>query len=275
MTDPAKPIGLRRSDGLSRAIERFEHSKQVVEAEGAPPEETALFEIGDAFYRCRFDLPPRSLSSYGAQVAAAALDFPVLQSVSASFDLLDLQLKLYDGAVQSWETLLQHYPQTKLRPLTLYRLGWAYRNVVSTNFPRKKPNEAFDLLIKDYPASPLAELAKKAKIIPWKSHDTATNLSIVPGLGQMYTGEYLNGSIRLGIGLGAGAMILVPVFIAADRGQEDLQWNRDWPLLLTGLGGLILISVDYSLAYTDALRAVTEYNEKRQAQFERNHPEAP
>lgn len=262
------------TDKLTRSSERFERSLHLADAVGAPPEETALFDLGTAFYDCHFDLPPRSWSSYATQAAAAALDFPALQSVAASLDLEDLELKLYDGSVQVWETLLKLHPQTKLRPLTLYRLGWAYRNVISSNFPREEPDEAFDLLIKDYPASPLAELAKDAKTIPWKSHDTATTLSIVPGLGQMYAGEYLNGSIRLGIGLGAATMVLGPSIIALNRGK-DLEWKHDWPLLLLGLGGLMLLSVDYSLAYTDAQRAVTEFNEAQQEQFESQHAEAP
>lgn len=245
----------------------------VDKAQPADPERW-MFMQAEAFYRYRFDPPPRNLGGYVAQAAAAALDFPALQAVAASLDLFDLRLKMNDGAVQIWETLLERYPRSPLRALVLYRLGWAYRNRISSGFPREEPEEALDQLVREQPGSPLVPLALEARNVPWKSQDTATGLSIVPGLGQIYAGEHANGAVRVAIGLAAAAMILVPSYIAWQR-RADLTWQRDWPLLAVGLGGLVVLSIDYTMAYSDALRAVMQWNEREEARFEDRHPEAP
>ena len=208
------------------------------------------------------------------QAAAVAFDFPALQAVAGSLDLIDLRLKTSDGAVHLWETLLDHHPQTELRPLTLYRLGWAYRSSGATGFPREAGDEAFAELIAIYPNSRFSPLAAQARSSPWKSKDTATGLSIVPGLGQMYVGEHMSGTIRLAVALAAVALIAVPVYIGYQR-RDDLSWGRDWPLVVTGLGGIILLSIDYTTAYQDALRGVVEWNERAEASFEKQHADAP
>jgi hypothetical protein len=41
------------------------------------------------------------------------------------------------------------------------------------------------------------------------------------------------------------------------------------------VGGLILFSVDHTLAYQDALRAVMQYNEREERAFEDQHTDAP
>ena len=61
----------------------------------------------------------------------------------------------------------------------------------------------------------------------------------------------------------------------ASRGRHDLSWDRDWPLLATGLGGIILLSIDYTTAYQDALRGVVQFNERQEAEFIRRQPDAP
>ena len=117
-------------------------------------------------------------------------------------------------------------------------------------------------------------MAREAKTVEWKSKDAATAYSVVPGLGQMYVGEHASGSLRLAIALAAVAMIATPVYIGYQR-RNDLAWGRDWPLLAIGLGGLVLLSIDYTTAYQDALRGVVEWNERAESEFERAHPEAP
>jgi len=131
----------------------------LIDQEQPPPAERWLFLQAESYYRYRFEFPPRSALSYVAQAAAATTDFPAFQALAGSLDLLDLRLKSYDGAVQMWETLLARYPQSRLRPLTLYRLGWAYRSSGVAGFPRGSGDEAFDLLVKEGPGSPLALLA--------------------------------------------------------------------------------------------------------------------
>jgi hypothetical protein len=69
-------------------------------------------------------------------------------------------------------------------------------------------------------------------------------------------------------------MVAVPAVEAYNR-QQDLNWNRDWPLLLTGLAGLVVLNVDYTQAYQDAMKGVVEFNESAADEFERAHPEAP
>ena len=61
----------------------------------------------------------------------------------------------------------------------------------------------------------------------------ASRGSIVPGGGQLYAGEVANGLVRLLIAVGAAAAVLVPLGVAWQR-REDLTWQRDWSLLLSG-----------------------------------------
>ena len=256
------------------ALARFERTERAVSqvAPGAP--ESPLFMMAEGLYRYRLEFPKRSLGVYFAQAAAVAIELPALQSIAGSLDLFQLRLKTSDGAVQLWETLLLWYPRSALRPFTLYRLGWAYRNTSVGGLPRQSGDEAFDELIRDFPRSPLSSLARDAKNAPWKSTDAATAWSLIPGVGQMYVGEYGNGSARLAVGLTSVAMILVPGVIGFGR-RDDLSWGHDWPLLATAVGGLILLSVNYSLAYEDAIRGVVEFNEREQQRFDLGHPEAP
>jgi len=129
-------------------------------------------------------------------------------------------------------------------------------------------------LIKEQPSSSLGTLAGEAKKVPWKSKNKASNWSLIPGAGQLYVGETGNGLTRLGIALVAATAIIVPIVVASQRGG-DLNWNRDWPLLATGLGGLIVLSFDYTSSYEDAMRGVVQYNERAEKQFNSAHIEAP
>ncbi len=228
----------------------------------------------EGFYRYRFEFPRRSFGVHLAQIAAVTVELPALQALAGSLDLVDLRLKMSDAAVQLWETLLLEHPGTTLRPLTLYRLGWAYRSVGVSGFPRESGDEAFDVVAREQPGTPLAALALDAKRSPWKSKDTATGWSILPGLGQMYVGEYANGGARLAIALAAMAMIITPIAVAYSR-RDDLSWGRDWPLLATGLGGLIVLSIDYTLAYQDVMRGVVQFNERAESAFASAHPDGP
>jgi hypothetical protein len=268
---------IRKSDETyARALSRQARARAQIEASGASATETQMCLQGEALYQYRFNLPARNAGSYLVQAAAVALELPVLQAFASSLDLFDLRLRTNDGAIQIWESMLAHYPSTPLRPLTLYRLGWAYRSRITPGFPREGPNDAFDLLIREHPTSPLVPLATSAKAVPWKSQETATNLTIFPGLGQIYAGEKLNGATRLAIAVVAGAMIFTPAIIGYSRWRNDeLTWRNDWPLLATAVAGLIVFSIDYTLAYQDALRAVMSYNEREERQFEDRHPDAP
>jgi hypothetical protein len=74
--------------------------------------------------------------------------------------------------------------------------------------------------------------------------------------------------------LASAALVAVPALVAYHR-RDDLSWGRDWPLLTTGVGGLVLLSLEYTSAYQDALRGVVEFNERVEGAFEERHPEAP
>lgn len=267
---------IRREDSsFQNAQQRLARTAEAVETTKAPAGERLLFLQAEALYRYRFEPPPRTAGSYVAQAAAVTFDFPALQALAGSLDLIDLRLKTYDGAVHLWETLLTHAPRTVLRPLALYRLGWAYRSSGATGFPRQSGDDAFDALIAESPTSPLASLAREARaVVVWKSKDAATGYSILPGLGQMYVSEHLSGAIRMAVAVAAVALIAVPAYIGYRR-REDLAWHRDWPLLATGLGGVVLLSIDYTTAYQDALRGVIEWNERAEAEFEQRNPESP
>jgi hypothetical protein len=256
-----------------RAEARLEKTVARVEALAPPPGERALFMQAEGFYRYRFT-PSRGAFTYAAEITAILIELPALQSLAGSLDLLDLRLRANDASVQLWETLLALHPTTVLRPLTLYRLGWAYRNSAATGMPRESGDEAFDALAAEAKGTPLARLALEAKAVPWKSKDTAAAWSVVPGLGQFYVGEKLSGSIRLVVALAAAAAIVIPIYVGYQR-RDDLTWSHDWPLLAAGLGGLFVLSADYTTAYEDAMRGVVLFNERTEAAFEDAHPDAP
>jgi hypothetical protein len=46
-------------------------------------------------------------------------------------------------------------------------------------------------------------------------------------------------------------------------------------LLAASIGGLAVLSFDYTTSYQDAMRGVIEWNERAQAAFEDAHPDAP
>jgi len=256
-----------------RAIEHFKRTRQAVTASLAPEDDQAIFLQAEGLFRYRFAPPGRSVGSYLAQITASIIDLPVLDSLAGSLDLDLLRLRASDGAVQLWESLLARNPSTPLRPLALYRLGWAYRNLIASDFPGTS-EQAFDEITSKYHDSPVAPFAAEARKVAWKSQASATAWSIIPGLGQMYVGEYGNGTIRLTIGLAAVAMIVVPSAIAYQR-RNDLSWHNDWPLILTGVAGVTILTSDYSSSYQDAQRAVLEFNERHEAEFENSHPAAP
>ncbi|MGH8539273.1 MAG: tetratricopeptide repeat protein [Stenotrophobium sp.] len=254
---------------FTKAQEQLERTTNEVNALKPPPPERDLFLQAEGFYRYRFEPQPRGAGSYAAEAAAAITDFPAFQSLAGSLDMLDLRYRAPDSAVQLWETLLERYPRTALRPLTLYRLGWAYRNAGANGLPRQSPNSAFDDLIKEQPASPLAELALESKSVPWKSKKTAASYSLIPGLWQMYVGETHNGLVRLGIAALALAAIAVPAYAASHHGSNN------FGLIATGFGGLVVLSFDHTSSYEDAIRGVVQWNERAESEFNRTHPSAP
>jgi hypothetical protein len=80
--------------------------------------------------------------------------------------------------------------------------------------------------------------------------------------------------VRLLIAVASAAMVIYPAVVAFGR-RSELEWQSDWPLLGLGLGGLIILSIDYTLAYQDALRSVIQFNESAESRFEDEHPDAP
>jgi len=256
------------------AQQRLERTVKIVDELNTPPLERNLFLQGESFYRYRFEPSSTGLAPYLAEGAAVITDFPAFQSLAGSLQLVDLRYRAYDSAIQLWETLLARYPTTNLKSLTLYRLGWAYRNAGASGLPRDSPDSAFDQLIKEDPNSSLAALAQEATSVPWKSKATATTRSLIPGLGQIYVGETGSGLVRLGVAAVALAAVIVPIYVAVQRGS-DLAWNHDWPLLATGIGGAIVLSFDFTSSYEDAIRGVVLWNERSEAEFNRRHPEAP
>lgn len=259
---------------FARAQHRLGSTATRVDALGAPPDERTLFMQAEAFYQYRYVLPSRGTLSSVGELAAAATDFPVLQAFAGSLDLMDLRLRSTNSAIQLWETLLAQKPKTALRPLALYRLGWAYPNSDVLGLPRQSGREAFAALIAESPNTPLADLAREAETVPMKTKGTAAAWSVVPGLGQFYVGRPLSGTVRLGVALAGLAAVVIPAVVAYDR-RAELTWRHDWPLLAASVGGLLVLSFDYTASYEDAMRGVVEWNERAQATFEDQHPAAP
>lgn len=259
---------------FSESRRRLQRTITYVDKSEASPEEQALFLQAESFYRYRFEPPARSNMSYIAEIAAAATDFPALQSFAGSLSLLDMRLRSSDSAVQLWETFLLEYPHSNLKALTLYRLGWAYRYTGAQGLPRKSSDEPFDELIKEKPGTMMATVAAAAKVVPWKSKSIASSRSLLPGSGQIYVGETNNGIVRLIVAAIAAAAIIYPISIASKRDRES-NWSQDAPLLALGLSGLIVLSVDYTTSYEDAMRGVVQWNEKKETEFNLQHPDAP
>jgi hypothetical protein len=259
---------------FARAERRLETAAAAVDALAPPATERAMFLQAEGFYRYRFTPPRRGALSYVAEVAAAVTDFPAFQSLAGSLDLVDLRLRSSDSAIQLWESLLANRPTTVLRPLTLYRLGWAYRDSSAAGLPRASGDEAWAVLAAEAPGTRFAALAVAAKAVPAKSKSTAAGWSAIPGAGELYVGDHGGGAIHLSLGLASLAAIGVPVALAYDR-RADLTWRRDWPLVAASFVGLIGLSIDYTVSYEGAMRGVVEWNERAEAAFEDAHPDAP
>jgi TM2 domain-containing membrane protein YozV len=267
LIEPQDPTFARQQD-------RMQHTAELIEQSSAPAREKVLFLQAEGFFRYRFVERSQDAASSLASGAAAITDLPVLQSFANSLDLQDLRLRSADVATQLWETLLARHPRSTLRPLALYRLGWSYRNASVPGLPRRGPSDPLDALIREQPLLPITSFAREAKAVPWKSKDIAARWSVVPGLGQFYVGEPLNGAIRLAVALAATAAVVIPLVIAAQRTSE-LTWSDDWPLLVSGVGGLIVLSFDYTISFEDAMRGVVEWNERAETVFEASHPDVP
>ena len=261
---------IRQDDQVfSKAQQQLQRTKIIVDELKPEPSERSLFLQAEGFYRYRFLPPGESDAKYLAEAASAITDFPGFQSLAGSLDLEDLRFRAPDSAVQLWETLLELYPHTKLRPLTLYRLGWAYRNVGVQGLPRSSPDDAFNELIREQPNSLLSAFAKEAKTVPWKSKETAAVRSLIPGFGQMYLGETRNGLIRLGIAAAALIAVAAPVYAAAHSGHNS---SLD---VAVGIGGLIVLSFDFTSSYEDAMHGVVRWNERAESKFNLANPSAP
>jgi hypothetical protein len=258
---------------FQEAQKRLEHTSAQVDASTASKNEKSFFMQAEAINQYRFDFKSRGGMAFFAEAAAAITDFPAFQSLAGSFDLMDLRVRAADASVQLWETFLLRYPKTPLRSLTLYHLGWAYRSTSASGLPRESSDDAFDALIHDEPNSDLAKFSIQAKATPWKSKDSAATRSLLPGLGQLYVGETESGIIRLAVAALAATAIAIPAYVAYRR--DNLSWSHDWPLLALGVGGLVVLSFDYTSSYEDAMRGVVQYNERIENDFNRTHPNAP
>lgn len=258
------PSPLIRPDDADflRAQDRLAASQKRALDLAGPGPESALFLQAESIYRDRFTLRLHGTGSYVAQAAAAAIDFGPLSVLAAGNGMADFRLMGYDGAAQLYEAQLTRYPAGKLAPLAQYRLGWAYRSV-SLDWPRNS-EQSFTVAGK----AGLA-LATQALKVPWKSQETAVTLSILPGLGQIYTGETANGLFRMVLAAAFATLAIVPTVVAVRN--HDASWQR----VALATAGLVGLQVVYTTAYQDAQRAALEFNEREEAKFEDAHPDAP
>jgi hypothetical protein len=256
-------------NAFSKAQTHLQHIEKVVNKLAPSDSESSLFLQAEGFYQYRFTPPKKSNAKYLAEAASAITDFPGFQSLAGSLDMEDLRFRAPDSAVQLWETLLKQHPHTTLKPLTLYRLGWAYRNVGAQGLPRTSPNDAFNQLIKEEPNSKWGKLAKNAKKVPYKTKEEAGFRSLIPGMGQMYLGETQSGFTRLGIAIAGLIAVAVPVYAATHGNHNSLASTA------IGLGGLIVLSFDFTDSYEDAIHGVVRWNERAESEFQRRYPTAP
>lgn len=254
------------------AQSRLERTAAFVEASGAPTNERAAFMQAEGFFRYRYAMN-RSGKALSAEALASATDLPMFQSAAGSLDLQAMRVEGADAATQLWEGFLRRYPNSELKALTKYRLGWSYRSVGIEGLPGSTENAFADLVNCETP-EPIRSAAIAARTYPWKSKGTASTLSLIPGAGQLYLGETASGIVRLAVAAVSAAAVIVPAVIGAERGS-DLTWRHDWPLLLSSGLGVIVLSLDYTLSYEDALRGVIRFNERQELRFEQSHPDVP
>ena len=258
---------IRPDDAEFRAAQqRLAATEPRIRAEAASPEEAALFLQAESFYEYRWSLHLHDSRSYALQTVAAALDFGPFSALASGNGVSDLRLAAYDGAAQLYEAFLARYPQSRLAPLSMWRLGWSYRAAQSEGFPRSDEQAFAELVKRNDALSPLAAEALKA---PSRSQDTAIALSILPGLGQIYCGETLNGIVRMVLAAGFATLMTAPLVVAAR--QNSLGWQRiAWSTL-----GFVGLQVVYTTSYQDAQRAALEFDEREEAAFMAAHPAAP
>jgi len=261
---------IHRDDAtFAKAQAHFQDIKKVVDNMNLPASESNLFLQAEGFYQYRFTPAKKSNVKYLAEAASAMTDFPGFQALAGSLDVEDLRFRSSDSAIQLWETLLQDHPNTLLKPLTLYQLGWAYRNAGAQGFPRSSPNEAFDELIQDQPHSNLAMLARDAKKVPYKTKEQARFRSLIPGMGQIYLDEPQSGFSRLGVMVAGLIAMAVPLYNAKLGKKQSLS------TLAMGFGGLVMLSFNFTNASEDAIHGVIRWNERAESEFQRQHPTAP
>ncbi len=255
----AAPRFAEAEQHLRESVGRFTSPKVL-----APDE--LLFLQAESFFHYRFELKrARSVGSYLAQAVAASTDFAPLTVLAASQGLFELRLRAYDGAAQLYSALVSEHPQSPLRPSALYRLGWACRSTSSDGFPCSSEG-SFGALVREYAGSPLAPLARHAVRVPAKSLGRATMWSILPGAGQIYVGEALNGTVRLSVAAGFGALAALPILGMVRAGRFE------WLPAALSLAGIVGLQVTYTTSYQDVQRAVLDFNERQEAAFEAEHP---
>lgn len=221
-------------------------------------------------FRYRYEPLPHTWPRYAAGGAMALTNFTPLQSLASAPDLIDLRNNGAGAATQLWEAFLVEYPDSQLKPLALYRLGWSYRSARTYGLPRDS-SEAFDQAIDAAPNSRLAALAGDAKATKWKSRSAVLPRSLVPGLAHFYLGEYQSGLIRLGIAIAAASAIAASTYSATSAGNSSWQPGS----ITAGLIGFTVLSYDYADSYEDAMAGVVRYNEKTEQDFEERFPDAP
>jgi hypothetical protein len=259
---------IRRADPqFDDAQSQLERTAERVRADAASPDEAALFLQAESFYRYRWSLRLHDSRAYALQTVAAAIDFGPFSALASTNGVGDLRLGAYDGAAQLYEAHLERFPQSRLAPLALWRLGWAYRAGQVKEFPRGTDEVFAELIRRGDPQ--LSPLAAQARAAPWRSQDTAVGLSALPGLGQIYCGETANGVVRMVLAAGFAALFAAPLALAVRQGS--LGWQR----LAASTAGFVGLQVVYTTSYQDAQRAALEFDEREEAAFRAANPEAP
>ena len=165
---------------------------------------------------------------------------------------------IWEEAGTYFKRVIQEYPLPQLENLAYYRLGWSQMQANRW----LEASETFKQVEQGSPLYPsaldLTEMSLKGEQLSYKSPTTAGIMSIVPGLGHVYTKRYKDGMV---------AFLLngLTIWAAVEAFDEDLD-------VLGGL--LVALEVGwYSGSIYSAVNSAHKYNRKVRNDYRQSLPD--
>jgi TolA-binding protein len=166
---------------------------------------------------------------------------------------------LYDEAERYFKGVIAAYPEPELRNSAVYRLGWIQMQTGKWH----EASETFKDVGAGSPLFPNAQdLSVKSlggEFLPYKDPTTAGALSVVPGLGHVYSERYKDGLV---------AFLLNGLFICAT--YEAFHENQE---VLGAILGFVELGF-YSGTIYSAVNSAHKYNRKLKDDFLQGLPDA-